>query len=190
MKKLAPFLITLIGIMAGTGAGFFFKPAPSVPASDAGIPAKKGASTGMEATHGSTDHDLPSDGGLAKPPAPSGHASGTAPEAGSAHDYVRLNNQFVVPVVSGSKVTSLVVMSLSIEVEPGQQEEVFSREPRIRDSFLQVLFDHANAGGFDGAFTSGERMKDLRGSLLEAVTEILGPIASDVLVLDIVRQDV
>ena len=60
----------------------------------------------------------------------------------------------------------------------------------LRDMFLQVMFNHANSGGFDGAFTSGEKMNDLRGSLFQAAVKVLGPIATDVLVIDIVRQDV
>ena len=64
-------------------------------------------------------------------------------------EYVKLSNQFVVPVVKGKTVVSLVVLSLSLEVPEGQKDAVFRREPKLRDSFLQVLFDHANIGGFD-----------------------------------------
>jgi len=105
-------------------------------------------------------------------------------------EYVKLNNQFVVPVISGTKVKALVVMSLSVEVTAGQKEKVFALEPKLRDAFLQVLFNHANSGGFDGTFTSGQKMSDLRSALSETATKILGPIAADVLVVDIVRQDI
>jgi hypothetical protein len=104
-------------------------------------------------------------------------------------EYVRLNNQFVVPIVRNGAVRSLVVMSLSIEVDAGNNSTVFDREPRLRDSFLQVLFAHANAGGFDGSFTQAQAMDPLRQALREAARLTLGPVMRDVLIVDITRQD-
>ncbi len=62
-------------------------------------------------------------------------------------------------------------------------------EPKLRDVFLRVLFDHANAGGFSGSFTKTTRMNTLRMGLLEAAQKALGPVVSDVLIVDVVRQD-
>ena len=66
---------------------------------------------------------------------------------------------------------------------------VYEREPKLRDAFLRVMFDHANAGGFDGAFTNSNQMDVLRRALREVAQKTIGPTASDVLILDIVRQD-
>ncbi len=55
--------------------------------------------------------------------------------------------------------------------------------------FLQVLFDHANAGGFNGAFTSSTNMDVLRQSLLETAQAVIGKSVRNVLIVDIVRQD-
>lgn len=123
-------------------------------------------------------------------PAPAAAPEAEAPASGSvARDYVRLNNQFVVPVVEGGQVRSLVILSLVIEAVAGSTQQVYAREPKLRDAFLQVLFDHANAGGFRGAFTTGSAMGVLRGALREAATKVLGSIAIDVLIVDIARQD-
>lgn len=105
------------------------------------------------------------------------------------HDYARLNNQFIVPVVEGDKVAALVILSLSLEVTPGLGETVFAREPKLRDAFLQVLFAHANAGGFRGSFTENVTLSSLRQSLLETARSIVGTGVSDVLIIDLVRQD-
>ncbi|MCF2905963.1 flagellar basal body-associated FliL family protein [Octadecabacter sp. CECT 8868] len=105
-------------------------------------------------------------------------------------EYARMNNQFVVPIVVGERVTALIVMSLSIEVETGGQEAVFSHEPRLRDAFLQVMFDHANIGGFAGAFTSSSNMRLLREALQGAADDVMQGHITDVLIVDIVRQDV
>lgn len=102
---------------------------------------------------------------------------------------MRLNNQFVVPIVRGGAVRSLVVLSLTLEIESGNNQAVFDREPRLRDSFLQVMFAHANAGGFDGSFTEATAMDPLRAALRDAARQALGDIVSDVLIVDITRQD-
>lgn len=112
------------------------------------------------------------------------------PVALENREYARMNNQFVVPVILDEKVAALMVMSLSLEVEGGGQEAVFSHEPRLRDAFLQVMFDHANMGGFSGAFTTTSNMRLLRESLQEAADQIMRGHISDVLIVDIVRQDI
>ncbi|MDA7423331.1 flagellar basal body-associated protein FliL [Thalassococcus lentus] len=104
-------------------------------------------------------------------------------------EFVKLNNQFVIPVVGPERVNALVVLSLSIEVKPGQSQSVYSQEPKLRDEFLQVLFDHANIGGFDGSFTKADRMEILRNALQETATAVLGDIARGVLITEIARQD-
>ena len=73
--------------------------------------------------------------------------------ANAGTEYVRLRNQFIVPVVRHGSVRSLVILVLTVEVTTGGSDAIFQHEPRLRDSFLRVLFAHANAGGFDGQFT-------------------------------------
>lgn len=104
-------------------------------------------------------------------------------------EYVKLNNQFVIPVVESGQVAALVVVSLSLEVTTGSTETVFAREPKLRDVFLQVLFDHANAGGFRGSFTDGSNLIVLRQALKEVAMQVLGDMVNDILIVDIARQD-
>lgn len=161
MRLILPVLLALLGLGAGIGAGLFLRPAPE----DHAVINPCGE--GQKAAE-----DVP------------------APEAeGKARDYVKLNNQFVIPVVDDEQVNALVVLSLSLEVTAGGQEVIFEREPKIRDAFLQVLFDHANSGGFDGAFTNGRNMTILRDALREAAITTIGTAVTDVLIIDIVRQD-
>ncbi len=105
------------------------------------------------------------------------------------YEYARLSNQFVIPVVKENKVAALIVMSISLEMEPGTTTEVFSKEPKLRDALLQVLFDHSNVGGFEGPFTASGTMSTLRQALREAARKTIGPAVNDILVLDIVRQE-
>jgi len=176
MVKLLPVIIALVGLAIGGGAGFLLKPASPPP-----DPTDHSASQG-QAEDGS---HVTADGHVAGAPS----AAGNGDDPADSSEYVKLSNQFVVPVVHGGRVGALVVMSISLETPTGSSEFVFEREPRLRDAFLQVLFDHANAGGFDGAFTESGNLTLLRRALLEASQSVLGPIVSDILITDLVRQD-
>jgi len=112
-----------------------------------------------------------------------------AEEESSPNEFVKIANQFVVPIVKKDRVTSHVVLSLNLEVAPGSRDVVFPREPKLRASFLRVLFDHANVGGFQGSFTKSENLDPLREALLETARLELGEDVVDVLIVDIARQD-
>jgi len=81
-------------------------------------------------------------------------------------------------------------MSLTLEAKPGMSGKVHSFEPKLRDAFLQIRFDHANMGGFRGAFTRSEVLDPLRTALREEGRRYLGNDLVDVLILEITRQDV
>ena len=162
MKLLLPVLLIVFGAGAGIGAGLFLRPPPPPPEEmSAAERAEKNAA----------------------------EAAQMAEDAGADRDSVKLSNQFVVPVVEKGEVASLVVMSLSIEIVPGNREDIFRREPKLRDSFLQVLFDHANIGGFRGAFTDNNTLDILRASLRDVARRDAGDHVTDVLILEIARQD-
>jgi len=164
MKKLLPIVLLLIGSGAGVGAGIFLRPAPvETPVAES----DKKEDTGKSAK---------TDDGMG--------------EKDAALEYMKLSNQFVVPIVRDRVVTSLVVMSLSLEVPEGTKDAVFRKEPKVRDSFLQVMFDHANIGGFDGAFTDAQMLTQLRRALREVAQRDLGEDAvQNVLITEIARQD-
>jgi hypothetical protein len=189
-KLLLPLFLGLVGLGGGAGAGLYFRPAPAPDAHGQGD-AAAGATAEGERTHGGDDH-----GAGAKA---DGRGDDHGDDHGDAHaddhgeepttDFVKLNNQFVVPVVEGGEVSALVILSLTVESALGTTERVYAQEPKLRDEFLQVLFDHANAGGFNGLFTGSNNLDVLRMALLEAAQGVLGNDALDILIVDIVRQD-
>ncbi len=167
LRKLIPVLLALSGAAFGLGAGFALRaPAPDMP------PVGEAAADPAAA---------------AEPAAAEADAAGA--EGAPTHEYVKLNNQFVVPVVQHGKVAAVVAISLSLEVKPGETARVYELEPKLRDGLLQVMFDHANSGGFDGTFTDGANMVVLRQALREIGARIFGKDLTDVLIVDIVRQD-
>lgn len=179
MGKIFPLILGLVGLGAGIGAGYMLKPdaAPAEPA------AEYGAEKGAEPAAGPK-------GGKDSAPTKDGYGAAGEGKGKGEFAYLQLDQQFIVPLVQGGKVRSLVLIKLSLEVASGRDEEVFARQPRLEDAILTVLFDHANAGGFDGAFTASGNMAALRGGLREVARKTVGEVVNDVLITGIVRQDV
>ena len=164
MKKIIlPVLLATMGTAAGSAAGYFLRPAETVAMPDETPEAEP---TYTEVT------------------------SAPLEEENKDVEYAKLSNQFVVPVVEDGRMKSLVIMTLSVEVPTGEKAAVFEVEPRLRDAFFSALIEHANIGGFDGNFTSSANMRSLREALFDASQTAVGPMISDVLILDIARQDV
>jgi hypothetical protein len=178
MKKLMlPLILLILGSGSGVAAGLFLVKPP-------------------EDTHALDNPcgDLPagdSDPALA-PPDPEAIPAAAVeggPSETLGYEYVRLANQFIVPVVKDGVIAAMVVLSISVEVPTGQSERTFAMEPKLRDVFLQELFDHANTGGFDGLFTATSTMQRLRDALRTAAEREVPGLVRDVLIIEIVRQD-
>ncbi|MDA7827270.1 flagellar basal body-associated FliL family protein [Rhodobacteraceae bacterium] len=114
-----------------------------------------------------------------------------SPKANDEKDteFLKLSNQFLVPLVSNQYVEGLIALSISIELERGSKERVYTQEPKLRDAFLQVLFDHANMGGFVGQFTMSSNLETLKNALFDVARAISGDAVQAVLITDIARQD-
>ncbi|MFO7759396.1 MAG: flagellar basal body-associated FliL family protein [Roseovarius sp.] len=160
IRKLLPVVLALVGAGGGVAAGLWFGP---------GI----GDATTTVVTDGTA---APAD------PDPREAKTGT--------EFIKLNNQFVIPIVDRDEISGMVVMSLNVEITQGSAQQVYAREPKLRDAFLQVLFDHANMGGFAGEFTSSNNMDVLRVALAEVAQRVLGDLAHGVLITGVSRQDV
>lgn len=108
----------------------------------------------------------------------------------SEKEFVKMGNQFVVPIIKNDEVVALTVLSLSLEVEAGTQDSVLEQEPKLRNDFLSVLFDFAHLGRFDGTFTDVNTLNSLRAALHSVAKTSIGKHVTDVLILEIARQDV
>ncbi len=173
MKILIPIILLIVGLGGGVGAGLALRPDPemTVMASDIG-----------EENEADDEHENPSEeAGYPDSDQGGGNASNL--------EYIKLNNQFVVPIVTKESVDAIIVMSLSLEMANDESEKVYAREPKLRDEFLRVLFDHANMGGFRGTFTDTVMLAALRDGLLEVAQNTLGRSVRAVLITDIARQD-
>lgn len=179
MKKLLPIVFLVLGLGAGAAAGLFLAPDKSAEDHAEEDGAKKETEHAAEEKHGTEKAPVDSHDGGAHG---NGHDDG-------GYEYLKLTKQFVVPLVEDDKISALVTVSLSLEAQPGNEDTFYKLEPKLRDAFLQVLFDHANMGGFDGEFTHSDNMETLRRSLLEAARKDLGDEVNRVLIVSMSRQD-
>ena len=164
MKKLLPILLILLFAGAGVAAGLMLKPDDTL-AEDLQNPCGDDPNSKSE------------------------KAEAKQQDENASYEYVKLSNQFIVPVIKGDIVRSVAIVALSLEVKAGTKDSVFAVEPKLRDTFLQALFDHASVGGFDGAFATTDNLLRMRRALKQSANAVLGDIVNDVLVTDIARQD-
>lgn len=168
MAKVFPVLLIVLCVAAGAGAGLFLRPDQ--------------AATDQAAA------------GQVETCAPTGDAPGTpvtVPEEPSGpSEFVKFSNQFVIPLLGDQTVEAMVILSLSLEVPQGEKENVYAQEPRLRDAFLRVLFDHANSGGFSTVVMTSAGLDDLRAALREAALKHEPDAIRDVLIADLVRQEI
>jgi hypothetical protein len=176
MKLLLPVILLLLGVGGGVGAGIVL--APSTDAS--GVEETEDASTGSESEDESAQPEM----AVEETP-----MSATSASTDGAVEYLNMSNQFIIPLVDGGNVNGIVVITISLEVVEGTIASVNLKEPKIRDRFLQVLFNHANNGGFDGNFTDFRYLKSLKDELLRNAKVVTDKNVTDVLILDLVRQD-
>ncbi|MEM7546946.1 MAG: flagellar basal body-associated FliL family protein [Pseudomonadota bacterium] len=178
MKKILIFLLVPLFAVGGAGAGFMLKPPVEMEMeepSDDDAPAKAVAEM----------NDLSAQGEPAQPQMVSPPLASGPPEV----DYVKLDKQFVVPLVDENRVGGLMIITMALETEPGATDLVFAHEPKLRDEFLQVLFTHAQSGGFSGSFTDLKSMEDLRLALNATARSVLGDVFRSVLLTNMIRQD-
>lgn len=168
MGKILPILVVLVGLGGGGAAGYFLRAEPK-----------------DDMASGAT-HDCPAPEAILAS-ADGGAADEKVKEVGT--EFVNFENQFVVPVTSSDAIVSMVVISLTLEVSSGTSEAIFRQMPRLRDSFLDVLFDHSSTGGFSARFVNGSGLRELRDILLETAVGTAGTAVQDVLIADLIQQD-
>ncbi|MEQ8936413.1 MAG: flagellar basal body-associated FliL family protein [Amphiplicatus sp.] len=201
--KAIPFVIHALAVFGGVSGGVWLKSAPAAGADkpahtdDHKAPDKKADS------HGAPAHDAkPKDQHAAKEKkadqkkaAKDSHGGGGghgASDSDSAGDtgFMKFSRQFVVPVITSSGVRSLVVMDINIEVPPGMEESIYTREPKLRDSILAAMLNLSNRGAFNQNLLDGRNLDSIRADLLSAARSVIGEDAQNVLILNITRQDV
>ena len=113
---------------------------------------------------------------------------GSKGDAGGA-SYLKFKRQFVVPVMQGGKIDSLVIMNFNLVLNDEAPGEIFSLEPKFRAAIVKELLDLSNSGAFDEDLTTPSTYEALRENMLKAVRRVSKYGVEDILILDVAKQD-
>lgn len=180
MKKILPILLIIIGVAGGGAAGMFLKPPPPPP--EEGEVAKGDAAGDGQAyagTQGGDGYDQYSgeEGTQINDPAVTGRS------------FVKVGKQTIIPIVEGGETRALMLFELAVDVPAERAADVHELEPRLRDAFLRELFKMAYTGAFATNFTDDRVIAELRRNLTRAARRYIGDDVSEVLILDVMRQE-
>ena len=110
-------------------------------------------------------------------------------EASAERNYVKIGRQTIIPVVDDGETRALMLFELAVDVPAGLSGTVHEMEPRLRDAFLRELFQMSYTGAFLTNFTDDHIIEELRRNLTRAAREHIGNKDSEVLILDVMRQE-
>lgn len=166
MKSLIfPILALLVGLGVGLGGGLLLSGDSEVdPVADA-----------------ENNSDEVAD---ASPP-PAGSVDPTDPDS-----FFVIPGQFIVPIVRGDDVDSLVLISVGLSTTPETRLGLVQLEPRLRAVFLDALFDLSSLGGLDGDITAPAWRDSVSMVLHNAALDLIGATVSSVHLLEVSKQSV
>lgn len=181
MKNIVSALIVIVCIVAGGLGGHFLK-SGLAGAPPAGEHEGKPEAAPAKDAHGS-DHGE-------KPKKADGHSTGkqVAPD-GSDGTYFKFTREFVVPIMEGDRVKSLVILNINLETDPSQSQALFSMEPKLRDNIMTTLIGLSNDGVTFESLTKVESYETIRSMILMNLKSVVASGIENVLILDMARQD-
>lgn len=103
--------------------------------------------------------------------------------------YLKFKRQFVVPVMQDGTIQALVIMNFNLVLDDHAPDNVFSYEPKLRDALTRELLGLSNAGIFGENLTSAASYETMREKLLTASRAVVKEGISDILILDVARQE-
>lgn len=104
-------------------------------------------------------------------------------------NYLKFKRQFVVPVMHEGTIEALVIMNINLELGDDAPDYAYSFEPKLRDAITRELLGLSNDGIFGAQLTTANAYETIRQRLLEACQAVLTEGISDILILDVARQE-
>jgi len=178
MKLIITSLVAIIFIAAGSFAGIVLK-----------TPATASASASDETTddHGDGQgEDHGEDHGKKKKDSHGGDDYGKS--SGDAA-YYKFSREFVVPIMRGGQVKSLVILHISLETDSATSEKLFSEEPKLRDNIMTTLIGLSNDGRTLERPTEVSNYETIRAMVLMNLKDAISDKIKNVLIVDVAKQD-
>ncbi|MFN7180381.1 flagellar basal body-associated FliL family protein [Hyphomonas sp.] len=188
MKHIITALIAIACIVAGGVGGHFLRSGSAKPAGEAHGDENAGKDHGKEKSdsHGKSEKaDAHGKDAKAK-----GGDHGKEGAGASQTIYYKFSREFVVPVIRNNHVNSLVILHLSIEADSSISQKLFEMEPKLRDNIMTTLITISNDGRTFENLTDVESYESMRSLILMNLKTVVPSGISNVLIMDMARQDV
>jgi|APLow6443716910_1056828.scaffolds.fasta_scaffold87116_2 flagellar basal body-associated protein FliL len=192
MKNIITAIIAIACIVAGGVGGHFIRSmGGSAPK------AEKHGEEKSDAGHGEKkdDHAKPEKKADKKEAKADGHGKsggdGHGKEGGEAGGviYFKFSREFVVPVVSQGRVTSLVILNLNLEADADMSQKLFEMEPKLRDNIMTTLITISNDGQTFESMTDLENYESIRSMVMMNLKSVMATGIHNVLIVDLAKQD-
>jgi flagellar basal body-associated protein FliL len=92
-------------------------------------------------------------------------------------------------MIEDDRVQSLVILNLNLEVDTSISQELFSKEPVLRDNIMTTLVKLSSGGRTLNSITDVDNYETLRAMILTNLQNEIPNGIHNVLILDMARQD-
>lgn len=103
--------------------------------------------------------------------------------------YFKFSREFVVPIMRDGEVKSLVILNMQIEADPSVSDVLFRTEPKLRDNIMTTLISLSHETSSLQNFAEVSNFETIRALVLQNLKEVVPEGLSNVLIVDIGRQD-
>lgn len=177
MKLIITSLVAIVFVAAGSFAAVVLKTPSEATASQA-----EGGDDEHHDDHGD-DH-----GKTAKKKDKQDDGYGKKASSGSSA-YYKFSREFVVPIMRGGQVTSLVILHISLETDSSTSEKLFSEEPKLRDNIMTTLIGLSNDGRTLEEPTNINNYETIRSMILMNLKDSIDDGIQNVLIVDMAKQN-
>jgi hypothetical protein len=174
IKNLVPAIVAGVFIVAGGLGGFFVKDMLSADATT-----KDSHASSEKDAHGKDDSGHGKD---------KGHGNDNGKSGSVA--YFKFTREFVVPIIAGERVESLVILNLNLEVDAGVSQRLYEMEPKLRDNIMTTLVRLSSEGDTLGSLTEPDNYETLRSMILASLRTLVPEGIDNVLILDMAKQQI
>lgn len=184
MKLIVTSLVAIVFVALGSFAAIVVKSATQASASTAKV---------QSDAHGDDDHGgeksgdhKPSDKKAKKDDHDDGHG---ANKSSGASAYYKFSREFVVPIMRGGQVTSLIILHINLETDTSTADKLFAEEPKLRDNIMTTLIGLSNDGRTLEQPTDIRNYEQIRATILTNLQDSIDEGIQNVLIVDMAKQN-
>lgn len=185
MKLIVTSLVAIIFVALGSFAAIVVKSATHASATTAKV--KTDASAGDD--YAADKADDPGDDKPAKKAKKDDHGDDHGSNKKSGGSYYKFSREFVVPIMRGGQVTSLIILHINLETDSSTADKLFADEPKLRDNIMTTLIGLSNDGVTLEQPTEIQNYETIRASILTNLQESIDEGIYNVLIVDMAKQN-